>query len=171
MKSRASAGGKLQDEQRFRPAVRGDVDEIVRLLADDALGAKREEYVVPLPESYYTAFAAIERDPNNEMIVVEFKGRIVGVLQITYIPYLTYRGSWRAQIEGVRVDSSLRSSGIGRKLFVWAIERAREKGCRLVQLTSDKSRPDAIRFSEALGFTASHEGLKLHLGSTAGQPA
>jgi ribosomal protein S18 acetylase RimI-like enzyme len=171
MKSSAPAGGKLQDEQRFRPAVREDVEEIVRLLADDALGAKREEYVVPLPESYYTAFAAIQRDPNNELIVVEFKGRIVGVLQITYIPYLTYRGSWRAQIEGVRVDSSLRSSGIGRKLFVWAIERAREKGCRLVQLTSDKSRPDAIRFYESLGFTASHEGLKLPLVSTAGQPA
>jgi ribosomal protein S18 acetylase RimI-like enzyme len=159
---------KTRDEPRFRPAVRADVDAIVRLLADDVLGSTREEYILPLPARYYTAFEAIERDPNNELIVVELGGRIVGVLQMTYIPYLTYRGSWRAQIEGVRVDSSLRSSGIGRKLFEWAIARAREKGCRMVQLTSDKSRPDAIRFYESLGFTASHEGMKLHLDSPAG---
>jgi GNAT superfamily N-acetyltransferase len=159
---------KTRDEPRFRPAVRADVDAIVRLLADDVLGSTREEYILPLPTRYFTAFEAIERDPNNELIVVELGGRIVGVLQMTYIPYLTYRGSWRAQIEGVRVDSSLRSSGIGRKLFEWAIARAREKGCRMVQLTSDKSRPDAIRFYESLGFTASHEGMKLHLDSPAG---
>jgi len=171
MKSSAPANGEYRDEPRFRPAVRADVEAIVRLLADDVLGSGREEYALPLPQQYYAAFEAIERDPNNELIVVELDDTVVGVLQITYIPYLTYRGSWRAQIEGVRVDSSLRSSGVGRKLFVWAIARARAKGCRLVQLTSDKSRPDAIRFYESLGFTASHEGLKLHLASPAGQPA
>ena len=159
------------DGAQFRVATRADVVDIVRLLADDALGAKRERYVLPLPDRYYTAFDAIEQDPNNELIVVEFNGRIVGVLQMTFIPYLTYQGSWRALIEGVRVDSSMRSAGIGRRLFTWAIERARGKGCRLVQLTSDKTRPDAIRFYESLGFAATHEGLKLHLVSAAGQSA
>lgn len=147
----------------FRPAIRADLPYIVRMLADDALGAKREEYVLPLPERYYSAFEAIDRDPNNELVVVELEGRIVGVLQLTFVPNITYRGGWRALIEGVRVDASLRSSGIGRRLFAWAIERAREKGCHMVQLTSDKSRPDAIRFYQSLGFVASHEGLKLLL--------
>jgi GNAT superfamily N-acetyltransferase len=84
-------------------------------------------------------------------------------LQLTYVPSMTYRGGWRALIEGVRLDASLRASGLGRKLFAWAIERAREKGCHLLQLTSDKARPDAIRFYESPGFVASHEGLKLRL--------
>jgi GNAT superfamily N-acetyltransferase len=153
-------------EPVFRRATRGDLEDVVRLLADDPLGAKREEYVLPLPEPYHSAFEAIDRDPNNELVVVELDGRIVGVLQLTYIPYITYRGGWRALIEGVRVDASARSSGVGRKLFTWAIERARGKGCHMVQLTSDKTRPDAIRFYESLGFVTSHEGMKLHLNSS-----
>ena len=106
----------------FRPAVRADLPDIVRLLADDPLGATRESYASPLPDSYHAAFQAIEDDRNNELIVVAFEDRIVGVLQITYIPYITYRGGWRALIEGVRVHSSMRSSGMGRRLFSWVIE-------------------------------------------------
>ena len=133
------------------------------MLADDPLGAKRESFTSPLPASYYAAFDAVDRDPNNELVVAILSDRVVGVLQITFIPYLTYRGGWRALIEGVRVDASVRSGGIGKQLFEWAIARARERGCHLVQLTSDKARSDAIRFYENLGFVASHEGLKLHL--------
>ena len=88
---------------------------------------------------------------------------MVGVLQITFIPYLTYQGGWRALIEGVRIAAEMRSRGLGRTLFEWAIGRARARGCHMVQLTSDKSRPDAIRFYRSLGFVASHEGLKLML--------
>ena len=150
----------------FRRSTAADLPAIVRLLADDPLGAQRETHASPLPGSYYAAFEAIERDPNNELVVVECDRRVVGVLQLTFIPSITYRGSWRALIEGVRIDASLRSAGLGRKLFAWAIERARERGCHLVQLTSDKARPDAIRFYESLGFVASHEGLKLHLPTT-----
>lgn len=148
---------------QFRRATRDDVPHIVRLLADDPLGAQRERFVDPLPESYFSAYAAIERDPNNELTVVELDGRVIGVLQLTFIPYLTYQGGWRALIEGVRIDASLRSTGLGRGLFEWAIARATERGCHLLQLTSDKARPDAIRFYQALGFVASHEGMKLQL--------
>lgn len=152
-------------ELRFRRATRGDVPGLVRLLADDPLGARRESCTAPLSASYYAAFEAIDRDPNNELVVVETTdAAIAGMLQITFIPYLTYRGGWRALVEGVRVAAPLRSQGVGRRLFEWAIERARERGCHLVQLTSDKARPDAIRFYESLGFVASHEGMKLHLG-------
>lgn len=150
---------------RFRRATRDDVPELVRLLADDPLGAQRESATSPLPASYYASFEAIDRDPNNELIVVETPdGEVAGMLQITFIPYLTYRGGWRALIEGVRVAAPLRSRGVGRRLFEWAIERARGRGCHMVQLTSDKARPDAIRFYESLGFVASHAGMKLLLG-------
>ncbi len=147
----------------FRRACREDLDAIVGLLADDPLGAKRESHTSPLAESYYTAFEAIDRDPNNELVVVQVEEEIVGVLQLTFIPSITYRGSWRALIEGVRVASQMRSNGVGTRLFMWAIERARQRQCHLLQLTSDKARPDAIRFYERLGFVASHEGMKLHL--------
>jgi len=89
--------------------------------------------------------------------------RIVGVLQLTFIPYLTYQGGWRAVVEGVRVDGRVRSQGVGKALLEWAIARARERGSVMIQLTTDKSRPDAKRFYEGLGFVASHEGMKLHL--------
>ena len=147
----------------FRLATRSDVPDIVRMLADDPLGTKRESYAPSLPDSYYVAFDAISRDPNNELVVATSAGRVVGVLQLTFIPSLTYRGSWRALVEDVRVDTSSRSRGIGARLFAWAIDRAKQRGCQMVQLTSDKTRPDAIRFYESMGFVASHEGLKLHL--------
>jgi GNAT superfamily N-acetyltransferase len=147
----------------FRRARRGDLPAIVHLLADDPLGAQRESDVSPLPAGYGAAFDAIEADPNQELVVAEANGAVVGVLQLTFIPSLTYRGGWRALIEGVRVAAALRSGGVGQQLFEWAIARARERGCHLLQLTSDKSRPDAIRFYERLGFVASHEGMKLRL--------
>jgi GNAT superfamily N-acetyltransferase len=147
----------------FRRARRGDLPAIVHLLADDPLGAQREADVSPLPASYGAAFDAIDADPNQELVVAESVGAVVGVLQLTFIPSLTYRGGWRALIEGVRVAAAMRSAGVGQRLFEWAIARARERGCHLLQLTSDKTRPDAIRFYERLGFVASHEGLKLPL--------
>lgn len=150
----------------FRAARREDLPGIVRMLADDTLGEARETYADPLPDSYYAMFDAIERDPNNELVVGVIDSRVVAVLQITFLPYLTYRGSWRALIEGVRVDASVRSAGIGKRLIEWAVARARERGCRMVQLTSDKSRRDAQRFYENLGFVASHVGFKLRLDRT-----
>lgn len=149
----------------FRRATRDDVNLIVRMLADDALGARREAYTSPLPESYYEAFEAIDRDSNNELVVAEIEGAVIGVLQMTFIPSISYQGRWRAQIEGVRVSAEVRSSGIGRRLLAWAIDQARERGCHLVQLASHKSRSDAIRFYESQGFVASHEGMKLDLPS------
>ena len=148
----------------FRRARAEDVPDIVRMLADDPLGATRERDEHPLPESYVRAFRAIDADPNNELVVACRGERVVGVLQLTYLPSLTYRGGWRALIEGVRVASGERSQGSGKALFEWAIARARERGCHMAQLTTDKARPDARRFYESLGFVASHEGMKLRLG-------
>src|SRR5499433_959012 len=145
----------------FRLARAGDVPDIVRMLADDPLGSTRERFEEPLPEAYARAFRAIDADANNELVVAVQDERIVGVLQLTFIPYLTYQGGWRALVEGVRVDGRVRSPGVGKALLEWAIARARERGSVMIQLTTDKIRPDAKRFYEGLGFVASHEGMKL----------
>ena len=133
------------------------------MLADDHLGRQRERVTDPLPDSYYQAFAAIDADPNNELLVACHGDQVVGTLQITYTPSLSHQGSWRATIESVRTTSALRGQGIGRQLVTDAIERARARGCLLVQLSTDKSRVDAKRFYEKLGFKASHEGMKVVL--------
>ena len=147
----------------FRKAKKEDVPAIVRLLANDPLGKLREDYREPLPEVYWNAFASIEQDTNQELMVIENdNGQIIGTLQLSFIPYLTYRGGIRAQIEAVRIDKNYRGQGLGAKLFEWAIQRAKEKGAHLLQLTTDKKRPEAIQFYEKLGFKASHEGMKLH---------
>ena len=147
----------------FRTAQLDDLEVLVNMLADDPLGAQRERAQLPLVKTYLDAFAAIETDPNNELIVAVQAEQIIAMLQLTFIPYLTYQGSWRCLIEGVRVHQDFRGQGVGKKVFQWSIKRAQERGCHLLQLTSDKQRPDAIRFYQSLGFVASHEGFKLKL--------
>jgi GNAT superfamily N-acetyltransferase len=149
----------------FREAVSLDLSQLVSLLADDELGSKREDPSMPINSRYIDAMKSILADPNNELIVVQKQASIVGMLQLTFIPYLTHIGSWRCLIEGVRIDKKFRGKGYGTCFFQWAIERARIKQCRIVQLTSDKQRPDALRFYESLGFRATHEGFKLDLTS------
>src|SRR5688572_24471794 len=112
----------------FRRASRDDLVTIIRMLADDPLGSRREQFETPLPESYYAAFEAIDRDPNNELIVACVANEVVGIMQITFIPYLTYKRGWRALVEGVRVESRHRNHGIGKSMFQWAVNRARERG-------------------------------------------
>ncbi len=148
---------------KIRKAVKKDLEAIVAMLADDPLGSQREDYRVPLPAAYLQAFEAIVSDPNQELMVVEDKsGEVIGTFQLTFIPYLTYQGRCRAQIEAVRIRKDHRGAGLGRQMFQWAIKRAEEKGAHLLQLTTDKKRPEALKFYESLGFIASHEGMKLH---------
>ncbi|MEM9340082.1 MAG: GNAT family N-acetyltransferase [Bacteroidota bacterium] len=117
----------------------------------------------PVPDSYLHAFQQIDGDENQELMVLVDQNEIVGTFQLTFIPYLTYQGGTRAQIEGVRIKSNRRGKGLGEYIFQWAIDRARERGAHLIQLTTDKKRPDALRFYEKLGFKASHEGMKMSL--------
>lgn len=147
----------------FREARREDVPVIVAMLADDPVARTRESADGSDDDAYYAAFDAIQEDPRNELIVAESDGEVVGTMQLTFIPGLSRRGGERLQIEAVRVAASMRGQGLGRMMIGWAIDRARARGCRLVQLTSDKSRTEAHRFYTSLGFTASHEGFKLLL--------
>jgi GNAT superfamily N-acetyltransferase len=156
--SRFSAGGA---DYAVRRARRADVAAIVALIAADQIGATRDGGDLA---PYERAFAAIDADPAQLLVVVtDASGAVVGTLQLTFIPGLARRGALRAQIEAVRVCEDLRGAGIGHELFTWAIEEARRRGCALVQLTSDKRRPEAHRFYGRLGFTASHDGFKLRL--------
>ncbi|MDU8887176.1 GNAT family N-acetyltransferase [Yeosuana sp. MJ-SS3] len=150
----------------IRKAVQSDLPYIVRMISEDKLGKIREDYKEPLPKSYFDAFSQIDADRNQELIVVEdIDKSIIGTMQLSFIPYLTYQGGVRAQIEAVRIREDSRGQGVGEYMFKWAIHRASDRGAHLLQLTTDKKRPDALRFYEKLGFTASHEGMKLHFSN------
>ena len=144
----------------IRQAALRDLPAIVALLADDVLGQARE---APGDPCYAEAFAAIERDPNQFLAVVDDGGEVVGCLQLSFIPGLSLKGMWRGQIESVRIASSRRGQGLGHIMIEWAVGECRRRGCGLVQLTMHKSRDDTLRFYQSLGFVASHEGLKLTL--------
>jgi GNAT superfamily N-acetyltransferase len=146
---------------RIRRATEEDVPAIVLLLAEDELGATRESPGDLAP--YRTAFKAIDADPNQFLAVAERDGEVVGTMQLTYLPGLSRMGGTRAQIEAVRVRGTERGTGLGSRLITWAVDQARERGCILVQLTSDTTRTEAHRFYEQLGFAASHLGFKLAL--------
>ncbi|MHA7866668.1 MAG: GNAT family N-acetyltransferase [Salipiger thiooxidans] len=147
-------------EVTIRRATKADVAAIVAMLADDPLGATREQPGPPLPEAYLDAFRRIDADPNQLLAVAERDGAVIGTLQITFLAGLSRLGATRGQIEAVRVAAQARGMGLGGTLIDWAVEQCRERGCVLVQLTSDASRKDAHRFYERLGFTASHVGFK-----------
>ncbi len=191
---------------KFRQATREDLPEIVRMLADDFLGMARERYENPLPESYLKAFAEIEADKNNELVVAilseppasavglkvansgdypvanaigsdknsydypvanasgsDKTESIVGTLQITFTPSISFQGGKRATVESVRVDAQFRGHGIGKELMLWAIARAKEENCVAIQLTTNGDRREAHRFYENLGFKGTHLGMKLSL--------
>jgi len=143
-----------------RPALIDDLPTIIGLLADDVLGQGRENMGPPLHSDYLDAFEAINNDPNQIFVVFEVEDVIIGCLQLSFIPGLSRQGAWRGQIESVRVSSETRGVGLGQEMIKWAIDSCRERGCRIIQLTSDKTRQDAAEFYRALGFVASHEGFK-----------
>jgi GNAT superfamily N-acetyltransferase len=133
------------------------------MYAKDHLGQGRENPALPLDQQYVAGFDAIDADPNQLLLVVEDAGAVVGTMQITFIAGIARLGVWRAQLEAVRVHESRRGLGLGREMFEWAIAECRRRGCGLVQIKSDNSKPDAQRFYETLGFSASHVSSKLTL--------
>jgi GNAT superfamily N-acetyltransferase len=144
----------------FRSALLADVPAIVAMLADDELCSITS---LPLDDRYVAAFRAIEADANQQLVVVVDGDEVIGTLQLSFIPGIARMGAWRGQIEAVRIAAHRRDSGLGHRMFEWAIEACRSRGCNLVQLTTDKSRADAHRFYDNLGFVASHVGYKLAL--------
>jgi GNAT superfamily N-acetyltransferase len=153
----------MSSNLNFRKATKKDLPTIIKMLTDDELGQKREDFQIPLPIIYAEAFKNITADKNQELIIIENKNlEIIGTLQLTFIQYLTYQGGIRAQIEGVRIRKDKRGLGIGKIMFEWAIQRSKKRKAHLLQLTSDKKRPKALKFYRDLGFVQSHEGFKMH---------
>jgi len=146
----------------FRHAQASDLPTLATLLADDTLGASRDG--IQHIHAYSKALEAVQAQTGNSIIVAELNAEVVGMLQLTLIPGLSRAGMLRGQIESVRVSAGYRGHKIGHALFEHAIALSRAAGCGLVQLTTDKQRPDALRFYESLGFEATHEGMKLSLG-------
>lgn len=151
------------DKLRFRRATAADLGPIVALLADDVLGSLRESTSPVVADCYRSAFTEIDVDPNQFLCVVEDGSQIVGTLQLTFIPGLARAGTKRGQIEAVRIASDRRGDKLGEAMFAWALEECRARGCSLIQLTTDKARPNAHRFYERLGFEPTHIGYKLKL--------
>ncbi len=153
----------MNNELKFRLAKKDDLIDIIKMLSDDTLGATREKFENILSDNYLKAFENITNDPNHELTIIELNADKVGTYHLTFIQYLTHQGGLRAQIEAVRTSSNYRGQGIGTKMFKYIIERAKQRGCNMVQLTSDKQRPEAIKFYETIGFVSTHEGMKLKL--------
>ncbi|MEP0940365.1 MAG: GNAT family N-acetyltransferase [Rhizobiaceae bacterium] len=153
----------MEQSITFRQARRADLEAIIALFADDELGRLREDASLPLNEKYTSAFANIDGDANQHMLVAERAGELLGFLQITFIPYLSRMGAVRGQVESVRVASTLRGQGIGTLMMEEAIRICRARGCLLVQLTTDLKRQKTRKFYEAMGFETSHHGMKLML--------
>jgi ribosomal protein S18 acetylase RimI-like enzyme len=146
----------------IRRARRDDVETIVRMLADDALGGQRERLENPLPASYFGAFDRVDRDPNLTLVVAEGEGgAVIGCLQLCILPGLSSQGASRGLIKDVRVASNCRGQGIGEQLVQWALAEARERSCKLVELLTHHTRVDAQRFYERLGFARSHVGMTI----------
>lgn len=147
----------------YRAARPEDLPYLVELIVEDSVISTNDDPADAMAADYRAALAAIDADPNEEMIIAELDGRRVGCFQLSYLPGIMRRGMWRGQIEMVHVQGGRQGQGIGTQMMRWAVERCRERGCGMVQLTSNKKRPDAHRFYERLGFLKSHEGFKLYL--------
>jgi GNAT superfamily N-acetyltransferase len=145
----------------LRDATVADLPAVLSMLAEDTIPANRE--ADPSDPRYLAAFEAIDADPNQHLIAAELGGRIVGTMQLSFLPGLSFNGSWRGLIEAVRIAADLRGQKLGERMILWAVEQCRTRDCKLVQLTSSAKRIDAHRFYARLGFMQSHVGMKLHL--------
>lgn len=147
----------------IRDALEADLPFIVGLIASDPVAAARDPEAPGDTAAQIEGLRAIDADANHRLLVVELAGEPVGSFQLSFIPGVARGGEWRGQIEAVRVAPAFQGQGIGQAMMRWAIEQCRDRGCALVQLTSDRNRADAHRFYERLGFAASHSGFKLKL--------
>jgi len=154
-------GSEMTGRLLIREATLGDLPAILAMLREDTIPADRETR--PSDPRYAAAFDAIAADPNQMLVTAELDGAVIGTLQLSFIPGLSFRGAWRGLIEAVRIAEGMRGRRLGEQLIGWAVERCRERDCFMVQLTSSNSRTDAHRFYERLGWSQSHKGFKLKL--------
>jgi len=148
----------------LRFAEEKDLPDIVRMFMEDELGATRESLSDPLMPNYQTIFQSIKEDKNQALMVVEHKEKVIGTCHLTFMPSLSFKGSWRLNLENIHVDKKFQNQGVGTWMVQKAIDLGQKKGCKIIQLTTNKKRYRAKVFYEKLGFTPTHEGMKLYLG-------
>ncbi|MDI9638527.1 GNAT family N-acetyltransferase [Kamptonema cortianum] len=151
------------DKFTLRSAEEKDLSEIIRLFFEDNLGAMREHFSDPLLPSYLKAFDAITQDKNQALLIVEYYDQVIGTCHLTFMPSLSFKGSWRLNIENIHIDKRFQNQGVGTRMLQKAIDLGRKRGCKIIQLTTNKNRFRAKAFYEKLGFEATHEGMKLYL--------
>ena len=147
----------------IRKATLEDLDFIISLIGTDPIADARNPETPDDRKHQREAFDAINRDPNHLLMVAELEHQPVGSFQLSFIPGVSRQGAWRGQIESVRIHPEYRNRGLGGAMMEWAVERCRERGCGLVQLTSDQQRTSAHRFYGRLGFLPTHTGFKLRM--------
>jgi len=154
---------KMRKNLSLRSAEENDLPQIVALFMEDELGAMRESLSDPLLPSYHKVFQAITADKNQALLVVDYNRELIGICHLTFMPSLSFKGSWRLNLENIHIAKSFQNQGIGTWMLQKAIALGKEKGCRFIQLTTNKKRFRAKAFYEKLGFIATHEGMKLCL--------
>jgi len=153
----------MLDNLTLRSAEKRDLPHIIGLFVADELGSTREALTDPLPQSYHVAFEEIAEDKNQALLVVEYDHIVIGSCHLTVMPSLSFKGSRRLNVENVHIDKQFQGQGVGTWMIQKVIAIGQEKGCKIVQLTTNKKRQQAKAFYEKLGFVASHEGMKIYL--------
>lgn len=154
---------EAMQELVIRPAELGDVPALAALFAADSVGGHGDTTDPAALPDYEAAFRRISESPNDMLYVAELAGEVVGTFQTTTITSMSARGAANLTIEAVQTRADMRGRGIGREMVLFAVERAREAGARLVELTSNNKREAAHRFYARLGFAQSHAGFKMKL--------
>lgn len=150
-------------ELTIRRAHEEDLNALIAIFAADDVGGHGDTSDPSAYEDYLRAFHMIDHSGNEQLFVAELDGEIVGTFQILFNRTLTGRGSLSMILEAVQTRPDMRGRGIGAKMIDYAMEEAKRRDCRLVQLTSNIARTDAHRFYERLGFAKSHAGFKMKL--------
>jgi GNAT superfamily N-acetyltransferase len=156
-------GKQVTDNLLIRRARETDLAALIALFAADAIGGHADTTTDEAFEDYLRAFHMIDASQNEQLFVAERGGEVVGTFQVLFNRTLTGRGSLSMIIEAVQTRADMRGQGIGAQMIGYAIEEARRRDCRSVQLTSNMARVDAHRFYERLGFAKSHFGFKMRL--------
>lgn len=145
----------------IRRARESDLSQLIAMFAADDVGGHGDTTDADAYDDYLRAFNMIDASQNEQLFVAERDGDVVGTFQIFFNRTLTGRGSLSMIIEAVQTRPDMRGQGIGAQMIGYAIEEAKRRDCRLVQLTSNVARTDAHRFYERLGFAKSHAGFKM----------
>ncbi len=142
----------------FRDAVSTDIPAIAAILR--SAGVVSQD---PPVGSYRDALSEIDRTEGNYILVAEYDRQIVAFLQLLAYRQLHDRGARTAKIVLLRTADEFRTSGVGGMLLDHAAERARDLGCRRLEVTISTAATDEPHFWERSGFVHVDRGYARQL--------